>query len=415
MMSNFFIDPESGNLSRIKYSYQDLLDYLSSSAVVEINYRNSDIYKYFCNLVLGLIHGLNLTILDLDFSDEECYKVLCIPYKPEYIQVKPPDTPYNFEYIRELIIKSESVLTIFTSGTTGLPKKVEHPVKNLIREVRVDNRYENDRWGYAYNPTHMAGLQLFFQCLLNQNLIVNLFSKSRDIALNSIKEFNLTNISATPSFYRLLMPIENTYQNVTKVTLGGEKSTNELLKQVGSMFPNARLYNIYASTEFGTILSSNAESFFIKPNYSKLVRIKDDILQVHVSLVGKSQNMEIDDNWYSTGDLVEYIDGSNVYFRFKGRKNELINVGGNKVNPTEVESELLKIVEIRECSVYGRQNSVLGTIVCADVVMFEGKVIDESYIREFLIKNLQNFKIPRKINFVKQISKNRAGKIEKNR
>ena len=91
----------------------------------------------------------------------------------------------------------------------------------------------------------------------------------------------------------------------------------------------------------------------------------------------------------------------------------MINVGGYKVNPSEVEDVIRCIDGVRDVSVYALANSVLGNIVASDIVIDTD--ISEADIRKALQGILQNFKIPRVIKFVKSIEKTRTGKIKKHR
>ena len=76
---------------------------------------------------------------------------------------------------------------MFTSGTTGQPKKVVHSIQTLTRSVRRGEKYNNQIWAYAYNPTHMAGLQVFFQAFENLNTLINVFNRTRSEIFNLIK------------------------------------------------------------------------------------------------------------------------------------------------------------------------------------------------------------------------------------
>lgn len=123
----------------------------------------------------------------------------------------------------EALVHSTSEITMFTSGTTGQPKKVVHSIQTLTRSVRRGEKYNNQIWAYAYNPTHMAGLQVFFQAFENLNTLINVFNRTRSEIFNLIKKHSITHISATPTFYRLLLPYERAYSSVIRLTLGGER------------------------------------------------------------------------------------------------------------------------------------------------------------------------------------------------
>ena len=142
-----------------------------------------------------------------------------------------------------------------------------------------------------------------------------------------------------------------------------------------------------------------------------LIKIENGELLIHQSLMGNSE--VITNEWYQTGDLVEIISENPVQFKFLSRKNEMINVGGYKVNPNEVEEIIRTIPGIKDVRVYAKSNSVLGNIICCEAVRSNNQ-LDETTIRSFLQKKLQEFKIPRMIRFVDEISMTRTGKLKRN-
>ena len=114
--------------------------------------------------------------------------------------------------------------------------------------------------------------------------------------------------------------------------------------------------------------------------------------------------------WYNTHDLVDLNDDGII--KFISRKSDLINVGGYKVNPLEVESVILRVPEIKDCLVKGEKNSVVGTLLVADIVTYPD--MDKKMVKKEIIKKLKNtlqsFKIPRIYHFTSQIEKTRSGK-----
>lgn len=142
------------------------------------------------------------------------------------------------------------------------------------------------------------------------------------------------------------------------------------------------------------------------------MKIANNELLIHTSLMGYSNF--VDGEWYNTGDLVEIISENPIRFRFLSRKNEMINVGGYKVNPNEVEDAIRSIEGVINVRVYPKSNSVLGNIICCEVVKNKPE-IDESYIRIKMQAKLQEYKIPRLVRFVDSIGLTRTGKIKRNR
>jgi len=393
------------------YTYDDLFSGLRENNLYYPYYRTNDVFSFFLNLIKALSSNQDLVLIDADINLSEIKGInetlINVP-----IKIKPLHF-INIQKVIEAVQHSTSNITLFTSGTTGQPKKVVHNITTLTRSVLIEERYINNVWAFAYNPTHMAGLQVFFQAFFNMNTLVNVFNQPRTFILEQISDKNITHISATPTFYRLLQPNENKYNSVLRVTLGGEKSDPNLYDSVKKLFPKAKINNIYASTEAGTLLISNGDCFMIPKQMKEKFVIEDEELLIHRSLLGRSEYFNFSGEFYKTGDLIEWIDKESGLFKFKSRKNELINVGGYKVNPDEVESKLLALADVHQARVYGKANSILGNVLCADVKIKPGVKLSEFDIRKALTGQLQDFKIPRRIKFVEEISLTRTGKMKR--
>jgi acyl-coenzyme A synthetase/AMP-(fatty) acid ligase len=387
------------------YSYEELLSEINNSSKYYPYLQTKSLYDFWINFIKALAAGEEITLIDSDIINNEIQKGKFKENKRISL---------HFNNLAELIntcFDSHSLITIYTSGTTGQPKKINHNIKTLARSVRTGEKYSNQIWGFAYNPTHMAGIQVFLQAFANLNPLINIFNQPRTDTYIAIEKFGITHISATPTFYRLLMPFEKEYTYVQRITFGGEKSDVNLYENIKRIFPNAKINNIYASTEAGFLFVSKGESFIIPEGIKDKIKIIDNELLVHSSLLGSSEHLELDNKYYHTGDLVEWINYEKGEFKFISRKNELINIGGYKVNPNEVEEALGKMAEIKQAIVYGKQNSVLGNVLCADIVL--NNPITESDIRKNLSKLLQDYKIPRRIRFIDEIELTRTGKIKR--
>ena len=404
-MAMFLIDNDKS------YSYDDLLQSLNMSSEYCPLYKTSDIYSYFVTLIKALAANKPLVLLDSDLNPAEIDGV-----DEHLVNVKEEIAKKSYKSMGEIvkdIQNSTSEITIFTSGTTGQPKKVLHTVATLTRSVRTGERYVGQIWAYAYNPTHMAGLQVFFQAFENLNTLVNVFNKQRSEVYELINKHNITHISATPTFYRLLLPFEQEYKTVVRVTLGGEKSDSHLYENIKKIFPEAKINNVYASTEAGSLFAAKGDCFQIPENIRDKFEVVDDELLIHKSLLGKSDSFKFEGDYYHSGDLIEWVDKESGLFRFKSRKNELINVGGYKVNPGEVENILLSIEGVKQVLVYGKANSILGNVLCADIQLEDGVALTDVEIKKALRSQLQDFKIPRRIKFVEQMSLTRTGKLKR--
>lgn len=394
-----------------QYSYDDLLRALNEGKTYYPYYKTSDLFSYFVNLINALVTSHPLVLLDSDINPSEIDDL-----DESKVNVAKSIVPISFESMDEVVSavqNSMSDITIFTSGTTGQPKKVVHNISTLTRSVRLGNKYKGQVWAYAYNPTHMAGLQVFFQAFENQNTLVNVFNQPREYVYQQIQDKMITHISATPTFYRLLLPFEQAYESVIRVTLGGEKSDQHLYDSIIKIFPNAKINNVYASTEAGSLFASKGDCFQIPEAIKDKFKVKDGELLIHKSLLGNSESFKFTNDYYLSGDLIEWVDEAQGVFRFKSRKNELINVGGYKVNPGEVEIAIQDIKGVRQAIVYGKANSILGNVLCADVVLEPNYKLTELDIKKVLGAQLQDFKVPRRIKFVGEISLTRTGKMKR--
>ena len=394
-----------------RYGYDDLLRSLNEAGAYYPYYKTTDLYSYFINLIKALSESKPLVLLDSDINPSE---IDGLDESKVNVAVTLETSAFrNMEEVVAAVQDSKSEITIFTSGTTGQPKKVVHSIQTLTRSVRVGDKYQGQIWAYAYNPTHMAGLQVFFQAFENKNTLVNVFNQSREYVYQQIKDKGITHISATPTFYRLLLPFEQSYEGVVRVTLGGEKSDQHLYDSIAKIFPNAKINNVYASTEAGSLFAAKGDCFQIPETIKDKFKVVDDELLIHKSLLGSSESFMFTEDYYHSGDLIEWVDEANGLFRFKSRKNELINVGGYKVNPGEVEVAIMGIEGIKQAMVYGKANSILGNVLCADIVLENDVELTELEIKKILSAQLQDFKVPRRIKFVEEISLTRTGKMKR--
>lgn len=375
--------------------------------------RSGRLAEVFLTFAVALTAGRELTLVDEDLTEKELEALgldRALLRREDCLDNPHPARTLEawVEFVRA---GSGSRITLFTSGSTGLPKAVNHTVASLSRGVRTGAKHATDVWGYAYNRAHIAGVQVFLQALFNLNPLVNLFRLAREQVLAAIEGQRVTHLSATPSFYRLLLPADTALPEVRAVTLGGERTDAALLERLRPMFPNARFRNVYASTEAGTLFSAEGDVFSIPDELTDRVRIQDGRLHVHGELLGEFIT-EDREAWYDTGDVVEVVSVSPPRFRIVGRDRDWVNVGGNKVNPAEVEAALLEHPGVREARAYGRENSVLGKVLCADVVPARGKV-EEGELRRFLADRLQAFKVPRLIRSVPRLELGRTGKLKR--
>lgn len=389
-------------------SEKDLLERVSACEQVPCYIQAADPLDMLLQLLAGMVHGLEMVLLDADYSEKEMADLgMDINCLTECVSVQPTRVSTMTEMVN-LVLSKPWKLWMFTSGTTGLPKKVCHSYTTLGRNVRKSERHNDDIWAFAYRFSHMAGIQVLLQAISNANTMVYVFEEEPRRIVELMEKYRCTHISATPTFYRNIIAYlrDNTLQ-LQHLTTGGEKYDEDLCNKLQTLLPNVKMHNIYASTETGSILNAVGRGFSVPEQYKEKVKISSvGELLIHCSLLG---DFPLDGEWYNTHDLVEEKDG--LLF-FISRKSDLLNVGGYKVNPLEVEAAMQRIPGINDCLVYGQKNSVLGTILLADVVLekdYSEKDVKKA-IRQTLSEELQDFKIPRIIKVVDEIRRTKSGK-----
>ena len=394
-------------------SYQTLLADLNSAKFFPRYLKTDSIYDCFLQILVATLSEEEIVLLDSDFTDSEIASLTNLQ-NGEYREMKIARAYADLKSVDELIERLDNIknaqITFFTSGTTGRPKKVSHRLQSITRFVKRESHHTSDIWGFAYNPTHIAGVQVFFQALLNKNKIVRLFELSVDEIFDTIENEKITHISATPTFYRMLISRNVSFDFVKRITSGGEKFDKKTSSLLAKIFPNAKITNVYASTEVGTLFASQDDIFVVKDEVKNLIKIVDNELLLHESLLGQTADLSLTGQWYKTGDLVEVVAENPLSIKFVSRQGEMINVGGYKVNPSEVEDAILSLESVSQVRVFGKKNSVLGNVICAEVV---AKSLDEKSIRDYLKTRLQEFKIPRIIKFVEDIKLTRTLKTSR--
>lgn len=405
----FFID----EVQRNNISYEKLINLIANKRSIKRYIKSTDTFEIYLELTAALFYGKDVELLDKDFSDIELqsfgldtknlhYEYLLTEKCPQIVTVD--------LLLRKIINNADKVkIGIYTSGTTGKPKKFIHSVHSLLRNIKVSDVHSNDIWGLAYNPTHFAGVQVFLQALMNKNPIINIFDSNRELANEILDKYECTNISATPTYYRNFIFSDMKPNNKIKgVTFGGERVNSEIIALAGKKFPNAKIRNVYASTEIGSLLSGNGEYFSVPKHLkSKIMISSDRHLLIHRSLINF---IDMKQEWYDTNDIVELKE--NNTFKILSRDSDFINVGGYKVNPVEVEEVIASLPEVMDVVVYGRDNKVTGKIVAADIRLNYGytEANMKKRLYQELKTKLQPFKIPRIIRIVDEIRENRSGK-----
>ncbi len=325
------------------------------------------------------------------------------PFEKKYFLIAMP--PY---------VPGEIILT--TSGSTGTPKGVSHDWSSLLAAVSVVENGQCARWLLTYDFASFAGLQVILHAMVNG---ASLLIPGADLGM-SLLDLMPTHVSATPSYWRkLLLELQNPREldSLQHITLGGETITQDLLDQLSKSFPAVPITQIYASTEMGACFYVRDKKAGIPLKALKSVRgvrarVKQGELYIRSSramhgYVGKQKKS----GWFATGDMVRVLKGR-VFF--VGRKKDILNVGGFKVYPQEVEEVIYKVPGVLFVRVTGHASSLVGQIVKAEIEAKAG--VDPKSLQTKILKYCQNNlarpKVPRVID-IRKFELTRTGKISR--
>ena len=190
------------------------------------------------------------------------------------------------------------------------------------------------------------------------------------------------------------------------ISYGTEPMPKSTLIRLKMVFPGVKLLQTYGLIELGVMRSKSEkdDSLWVKVGGEGYkTRIVDGILQIKAesAMLGylNATSPFTDDGWFITGDKVLQ---KGEYIKILGRKSEIINVGGEKVYPLEVESVIQEMDNVVEVTVYGEKNHLIGNIVCAKVRLLidENKKLFIAKLKKYCRENLQNYKVPIKVKFV---------------
>lgn len=297
-------------------------------------------------------------------------------------------------------------LVLFTSGTSGEPKAAVHDFSRLLRKFQAGGRAPLRTFNFLLFD-HWGGLNTLFHILGSGGTVLASRDRSPDTVCSLIERHRVELLPASPTFLNLLLLSEahkrHDLSSLRVITYGTEPMPQSTLNRLQSAFPGVKLKQTYGLIELGVLQSQSKgnDSLWMRMGGGGFeTRVVDGILQIRAesAMLGymNAPSPFTDDGYFVTGDMVE-TDGE--YFRVLGRRSELINVGGEKVYPQEVEEVMMQLDNVADVVVYGERNPLTGNIVCARVVQREpeSRAAYIARLRKQLKTKLQSYKVPVKI------------------
>lgn len=299
-------------------------------------------------------------------------------------------------------------LIVFSSGTTGESKAAVHDILPLLEKFKVKRHAMRSLLFLMFD--HLGGFNTLLYNLSNSGCSVIADNRNPEEICRLVDKFKIETLPVSPTFINLLL-LSEVYKNynfssLNLMTYGTEPMPESTLQHIHQLFPNVRLLQTYGLSELGVMRSKSkaSDSLWVKIGGEDFkTRVVDGLLEIKAksAMLGylNAPSPFTEDGWFKTGDEV-LVDGE--YIKILGRKSDLINVGGLKVFPAEIESVLLTMEGVDDATVCGEASPLVGQIVKAKVKLSTNESLAEfrKRMRDFCKGKLENYKIPQKVVFV---------------
>ena len=317
---------------------------------------------------------------------------------------------------------------LLTSGTTGRPKLALHTLASLSGAIDASQPPAEVIWSTFYDIRRYGGLQIYLRAVLTRSSLV-LTGPQEPVAdfLRRAGEAGVTHLSGTPSHWRrALMSPEAGRIAPRYIRLSGEIADQAILNSLHSFYPDAGISHAFATTEAGVAFDvrdgrSGFPASMLTGASGVDLKVVDATLRVRSSrtadryLGENSPELKDPEGFVDTGDVLELRDGR---YYFQGRRDGVINVGGLKVHPEEVEAVLNRHPQVRLSLVKRKKNPITGDLVVADVVLKDPSTLEgeparelQQTIKQFCRESLAPHKVPAAIRFVPALAIAETGKL----
>lgn len=399
-------------LDKIKY-YRTILDKegIEQYSVVALR---SDFNPESVALMLALIGNGNcfVPISYAVKNEEEFYEIAEVDYILEFIDnelvKKERDVSHNHQILASLKERKSPGLILFSSGSTGKSKAAVHDFVPLLEKFKTERKALKTITFLLFD--HIGGVNTLLYILSNAGTIVAVEDRSPENICRLIEKYKVELLPTSPTFISMIL-ISKAYikydiTSLKMATYGTEAMPESTLKSFHKLFPTITLKQTYGLSELGILRSKSRsnDSLWVKVGGEDYdIKIIDDILYIKAksAMLGylNAPSPFDEEGWFNTQDKVE-TDGE--WIKILGRETDIINVGGQKVYPAEVESVLGEIDNIESASVFGVENALVGNVVGAKVSLTEPEDLKslKKRIRSYCKERLESFKIPVHIEIV---------------
>ena len=402
---------------KIKETLNFIKNEIKSGEVVAIlsDYSFESVALFFAlyenkNIIAPIISNAQEEI-NLKLKESFCDKAIKICGRG--FNVKELNPGGTHQILSNLKKSGRAGLTLFSSGSTGKPKAMIHDLDALI-DLYKNKKQKRMNMLVFLMFDHIGGINTMLNILSTGATMIIPQNRNADDVCKLINEYKIAVLPASPTFLNLIL-IGKSYEkydlsSLRMITYGTETMPEGLLNRLKSVFTKVKFLQTFGTSETGiaSTSSKSSDSTFMKIGDENLeYKIVDGELWLKsktliLGYLNADMDSFTDDGWFKTGDLAQQSEDG--FIKIIGRSKEIINVGGQKVLPCEVESVLLEMKEIQDCLVYAEKNAITNQSVCCDVVLKPGVDADgiKILVRKFCKDKLDNFKIPVKVNVVQK-------------
>lgn len=309
------------------------------------------------------------------------------------------------ELLQKLRAVAEPGLVLFSSGSTGKPKAILHALPALLEKFRKPRHCYRTINFLLFD--HIGGFNTLMYTLANLGTIVVPLDRSVRHVSEVVEKYKVELLPTSPSFLNLLLLAQAhksfDLSSLKLITYGTEVMPERTLTLANEAFPHATFQQTYGLSELGILRSKSEsnQSLFVKvggENYETKVENGTLHIRAKSSMLGylNAPSPFDAEGWFNTGDAVIQESG---YYRILGRQSEIINVGGQKVYPAEVEKVIAEMPDVIDVTVAGEKHLLMGQIVVATVQMESpiSAVEMRKRIAEHCKGRLQPFMVPAKV------------------
>ncbi|WP_239307808.1 MULTISPECIES: fatty acid--CoA ligase family protein [unclassified Frankia] len=310
-------------------------------------------------------------------------------------------------------------LVLLSSGSTGVPKAILHNLDAIVaakvgRMTRVSPRPANMLMFLLFD--HIGGINSLLGVLRAAGTAVVPALRTPEEICRLVEKHRIRLLPTSPTFLNLVLigDFHEKYDlsSLRLITYGTEPMPEDLLRRVNEAFGRARLLQTFGTSETGiatTTSDSSRSTYFRIDDPNVQYRVVDGELQIKsvtqfLGYLNYPTDSLTEDGWFRTRDLVAQSDDGSI--RIEGRAQQVINVGGEKLLPHELESILITSPLVDDCVVYARANAITGQSVCVDIRPSAPTTRAElrRHVVAFLTGRVEAFKIPSRINLVDSIA-----------